>query len=213
MTDELAELKADWRRQATDIEQLRNRLDGLRSRTRRRLLVQRISLSCGLLVGIAYAGLAWWWHDLLFALSALTLLADLYLFSGPALRLRRRSLDFQDRTPEGTLRYAVTRQVLIIRYLRLMFASSASLAVLSVVTWGAVAAGWVRYPLLLIIFITAVWLLAAGISAFSASRQLRRARADLAYGEQMLASFLEARQADLAGTTDGAPRPEDATKS
>jgi MFS family permease len=208
MSDELEKLKADWQRQETGISELRGRLDLLISQGRSKLAAAVVGTVVGIAIGIGYAVVAWCWHDVLFALSAVAMLVLFPCQMIPTLRLSRRILHFPDRTPEGTLRYAVTRLTLSMRLLRSGRLGVTTLAGLAAVVWAAVAVGLIpahRYPPVVIPVLTGAWLFAALISTFTNIAQQRKFRRELAAAERMLAEFLAARQADLAEGGPEAP--------
>jgi len=195
MTDELAALKADWRRQDTRIDALRTQLEGVRLRTRIVLALEILLTLLGVAVGVFYVVLAWRLRDLLFAMSALMLLVVVPFFAIPGMRLRHRSLDFPDRTPEGTLHYALARLNLADRVLRMMYPGGAALLAFVAALWIGAAAGWVprRDPLAIL---TLVWLLSALASFLWVKWRLQRNAAESARCEQLLAAFLAAQDED-----------------
>jgi hypothetical protein len=208
MSDEIEKLKADWQRQNTGIAELRGRLDLLNLQGRRQLAAAVMATGVGIAAGIGYAVAAWLTRDVVFALAAFVMLV-LYPWQViPALRLNRRMLVFPDRTPEGTLRYAVTRLTLNMRLLRNGYLVVAMFAGLAVAIGIAAAAGLTRpYPPVVVPILTGTFLLCAFIVTLTTRWQLRRVRRELAAGERMLAEFLAAQQADLAGENPQSPPP------
>jgi hypothetical protein len=202
MTEELAELKADWRRQDTRIDALRARLEGVRLRTRIVLALEILLTLLGVATGLFYATLAWRGRDLLFAMSALMLLVVVPVFAIPGMRLRHRSLHFPDRTPEGTLRYALARLNLEGRILRMMDPAGAALLAFVAAVWVGAGAGWIprRYPLGVL---TVVWLLSALASFLWCRWRLQRNAAESARCGQLLADFVAARTLDNGLTVYG----------
>jgi hypothetical protein len=96
------DLKTDWQRQELEVDELQLRLRASRWRTRLVLVLEILWTLFGLVMGLLYAVIAWRWRDLLFALSALTILLIVPPFFVELLLLRLRSLGWVDRTPEGT---------------------------------------------------------------------------------------------------------------
>ena len=198
MTDDLDELKADWQRQQIDIERLRQRQGRARAWIRF-VLVSEVALTLvAIAVGAVYAWFAWRWHDLLFAVAALVMLLVPPPFALYALRLRRRSLDWADRTPEGTLRYTLQRLQLTARTVRLGYWGGWLLLAITVVYWVIALMGWTspRYPpgflRLFLGFISAVWIVSA-IGAFTWSTwRLRQINAEHASCERLLETFMQA---------------------
>jgi hypothetical protein len=123
------------------------------------------------------------------------LLVVVPVFAIPGMRLRHRSLDFTDRTPEGTLRYALARLSLAGRILRMMYSAAAALLTFVAAVWLGAAAGWIprRYPL---VTFTVVWLLSALASFLWCKWRLRRNAVEAARCEHLLATFLAARDED-----------------
>jgi hypothetical protein len=88
-----------------------------------------------LVVGAAFAVIAWKMQDWLFGLSAVTL-----LFAGPPraisiIRTRRSSLICNDRTPEGMLRYALSQTLAVHRVLVMQFWNGIVLLCFVAVIW------------------------------------------------------------------------------
>src|SRR5579864_216789 len=110
MTDDLVgELKADWQRQDVEVVAVKQRLKRWRSFAYLIVAADVAGALLALAAGIGFAVIAWRRNDLLFGLSAFTLLVTYPPLVIRAFRERRRSLRWADRTPEGTLRYALTR--------------------------------------------------------------------------------------------------------
>lgn len=200
--DELGALKADWRRQDTRIDALSRELEGVRRGTRMVLALEILLTLAGILLGCFYAVAAWRDHDVLFALSAWMLLVVVPPLAIPGLLLRHRSLDFPDRTPEGTLRYALQRLKLASRILRMQQVGNATLLAFVACVWASAALGWIprRYPL---VTLTVVWLLSVLAAELWCRRRLRHHAVESARCSQLLASFRIARQAESEAETGG----------
>ena len=158
--DVLDELKSDWRGQEAPLEVLGRRLHRSRVWTTLALAIELAMTVGGVLAGLWFAVVAWRLRDPFFGLSALTLLFICPLFSLELYRLRWRSLNWADRTPEGTLRYALARVRLARSILHLQTWSGLALLLFVGAVWGGVFMGWIsrRYPLWTL---TVVWASAA----------------------------------------------------
>jgi hypothetical protein len=192
MTDDLVgELKADWQRQDVEIVAVKQRLTRWRSRAYLILAADVVGALLALAVGTGFAAIAWKSHDLLFGLSAFTLLVVCPPFIVGVFRERLRSLKWTDRTPEGTLRYALTRTRAIDQILRIGYWSSVVLLSFVALVWACVAAGFIsrRYPL---IFMTVVWIAAALVAMLWAKWRMRRTALERAHCERLLSKFEDA---------------------
>jgi len=195
MTEDLLEdLKSDWQRQEIQLDQLRRGLGRSRRRTRWVIFVEAALTVIGIVTGLGYAVLAWKRRDVLLALSALALLVVCPAFSLEFYRLRRRSLDWSDQSPEGTLHYALQRLRVMRKILRLQSWSSLALLLLVGIMWAAVWMGWIsrKYPSWILWILTAAWV-AAGIATLLWA-QWRLRRNDLEYRncESLLSTFANA---------------------
>jgi len=194
MTDEVIdELRADWRRQEIQLDDFRRRLNRSRLRTTWVIAFELAMDLIGVLAGLWYAVLAWQFRDLLFGLSALTLLVIFPPFAIELYRLRRRSLLWVDRTPEGTLRYALARIGLARRILRLQSWSAGALLLFVGVVWAAAWMGWIsrRYPLRILL---TVWISAAAFTLLWSRWRLRQGDHEHETCERLLSSFAKAEE-------------------
>jgi len=194
MTDEVIdELRADWRRQEIQLDDFRRRLSRSRVRTTWVIAFELAMALIGVLAGLWYAVLAWQRRDLLFGLSALTMLVVSPPFAVEVHRLRRRSLVWADRTPEGTLRYALARIRLASRILRLQSWGGVVLLLFVGVVWAAAWMGWISrtYPLGIL---TTVWVSAAAFTLLWSRWRLRQGDHEHETCERLLSSFAKAEE-------------------
>jgi hypothetical protein len=117
MTDDpLAELKADWHRQHIDVVGIADNSRRWRRRTRLLIVFDVVSALLALGAGIAFTYVALRTHDWLFGLSAVTLLCVCPPCAISIIRSRRLSINWKDKTPEGTLQYALAVRSPSIKY-------------------------------------------------------------------------------------------------
>ncbi len=195
-----------WKRQEAEraeveLERVRQWLRRSRRRTLIVLVVDAAVAVIGVVIGVGCAIIAWQWRDLFFAGSALMLLLVCPACAFGFYRLRRRSLEWEDRTPAGTLRYALKRLHLARSILRLQYWGGGTLLLLVALVWVGALAGLISrfYPLRLI---SVAWISAAiATIGWSRWRLHRNDEAHLNY-ERLLASFATA--APGASGLDGA---------
>jgi hypothetical protein len=164
MTDDvLAELREDWIRQQADIAAIGEK--ALRWRRRAYLLIA-MDISAALVAlgaGIAFGVIAWRTHDWLFGLAAVTLLFACPPCAMSLIKVRRSTFNWDDKTPEGTLQYALRRTFAEDKILKIQFWNGMVLLCFVAVVWICVWAGLIlRRPSL--ILMSGVWV-AAGIAA------------------------------------------------
>src|SRR5258708_18034814 len=111
--DPLAELGADWNRQHADIAAIAGNARRWRRRASLLIVADILAGSLALGAGILFAVIAWRTHDWLFGLSAATLLFACPPCAISLIRARRSSLSWKDKTPEGTLHYALGRALAV----------------------------------------------------------------------------------------------------
>jgi hypothetical protein len=195
MTDDpVSEYKADWRRQDVEVEAIRQRLH-------RRRMLGYLNFAAGfvgsllaLATGVGYAVIAWKKRDVLFGLSALTLLIAYPPLALGAFRARRLSMIWTDRTPEGTLRYALAQSRSIDKVLRFEYWGGVVLFCFVGVVWACVLTGLVsdRYPRALLAFMSVIWILAATAMLLWVKWRSRRNVREWDNCRELLAKFEEA---------------------
>jgi hypothetical protein len=189
MRDEFLEnLRNDWTSQDIELDALRRRL----ARGRWTDLVGVVLVAaCALLgtgVGIWFALLAWQRSDVLFALSAFTLLVVALPSAVADLKIRRLMLDDCGDTPEQVLRAALARARVTDTILKIGLWNAVALFVFVGVFWVCVFAGWIphRYPLVLF---SCVWIVAAATALGWCLGRLRRNQSARAQCERLLAQY------------------------
>lgn len=192
MSDELLEdLKADWRYQQVPIEKLRRRLQRIRWQTRVVMVIETMMTLLGLIVGVHFAVVAWQRRDLLFALSALSLLLVCVPLAIEVYRTRRRSLHWADRTPEGTLRYALTRLHLTRQILLMQYCQGVALLLLVAVVWASAHLGYIAHDRSLGALL-GIWIAAAFATLLWSRWRMRRVDTEYATCQKLLDSFMDA---------------------
>jgi small-conductance mechanosensitive channel len=187
----LEQTDADRRRREIELDEVQRRLHRSRRRTLIVLVVEAAIAVAGVVVGVGCAIIAWQWRDLFFGVSASMLLLICPASAFAFYRLRRRSLEWADRSPEGTLRYALTRLRLARSILRMQYWGGGTLLLLVALVWVGALTGSISrfYPLRLI---SAVWVAAAVATiAWSKWRLHRNDEEHLNY-ERLLATVATA---------------------
>lgn len=169
-----------------DVDTLREQLLRARRRTMAALIIEAVVTAAGMVVGAGCAYIAWQWHDLFFAVAALVLLLVCPAGAVAFYRLRRRSLEWSDRTSEGTLRYALMRLRLASSMLRVQCVGGGILLLLVALVWVGVLAGQVSrfYPLRTI---SVLWTSAAIATILWSMWRLRRNQQEYVSCERQLA--------------------------
>ena len=156
--DFIGPMKADWDREGAERAVVRQR---------RQRWTPHALLAADLLGGVVmaafgaiYAALAMKSRDLLFALSAIAMLAVGVPLTAVGARMRWRALSWEDETAEGVLRSSLRRLDATRRVLRLGRAACLVLFVLTLTVWAAALRGLVREAWPSLAVITATWILA-----------------------------------------------------
>jgi hypothetical protein len=193
MTDDpLAELRADWHRQDIDVVGIAENSRRWRRRAHLLIVADIVAAVLALGTGIMCTYLAWKRHDWLFGLSAFTLLFVCPPFAVSLVRARRLSGNWRDKTPEGTLQYALERTLAMDKILRIEFWNGIALLCFVALVWICVWAGLIsrHYPLALM---SGIWI-ATGIAAMLwAKWRTPRNALERKRCERLLAKFQEAR--------------------
>lgn len=197
----LAELRADWNRQHADIAAIAG--SALRWRRRASLLIVADVLagSLALGAGILFAVIAWRTHDWLFGLAAVTLLVACPPCAISLIRARRSSLNWEDHTPEGTLRYALRRSVAVEKILTIQRWNGIALLCFVAAVWLCIWGGLIsrHYPLMIM---SGIWIAAAVAALLWAKSRTARNVFEKEQCQRFLAKFqeakhLESKQPDL----------------
>jgi hypothetical protein len=197
MTDDsLTELRADWHRQHTDVAAVADASRRWRRRAHLLIVFDVVAASLALGVGIAFIIVAWRTHDWLFGLSAVTLLSVCPPCAISLIRARRLSANWNDKTPEGTLRYALARTLAIGKTLKIEFWNGIALLCFVASVWLCVWAGLIsrRYPLALM---SGIWIIAAVSALLWAKWRAARNELERQQCERLLAKFQEAKGVQL----------------
>ena len=153
--DFIGSLKADWDRSGADAELLRLR----RRRWAPPALLAADILGTILLTGfgVGFAMLAARYRDLLFGLSAFVMLPVGLPLVLAGIRIRWRSLRWDDETPEGVLRSSLGRLEATSTILKLGRWAACALFALIIAVWAVALAGLLREPRAILAMITATW--------------------------------------------------------
>ena len=192
MTDDpLAELRADWHRQLVDVVAIADKSRRWRRRARLLTVADVVAALLALGTGIVFTILAWRTHDWLFGLSAVTLLFVCPPFAISLIRARRLSVDWKDRTPEGTLQYALEQTLAMNKILRIEFWNGIALLCFVASVWICVWAGLIsrHYPLLLM---SGIWMATAIAALLWAKWRRARNALEREQCERLLAKYQEA---------------------
>jgi hypothetical protein len=193
MTDDpLAELRADWHRQHVDVVAMADESRRWRRRARLWIVLDAVAALFALGAGITFALSAWRTHDWLFGLSAATLLFVCPPFAISLIRTRRVSTNWRDKTPEGTLQYALARTLATNKILKIEFWNAIALLCFVASVWLCVWAGLIsrRYPLG---FMSAVWIGSAIAALLWVKWRVPRNAMEKKQCERLLAKFQEAK--------------------
>jgi hypothetical protein len=190
--DPLAELRADWNRQHADIAAMASNARRWRRRASLLIVADILSGTLALGAGILFAVIAWKTHDWLFGLSAVTLLFACPPCAISIIRTRRSSLSWKDKTPEGTLRYALRRTLAIDKILTIQFWNGIALLCFVAAVWLCVWAGLIsrRYPLILM---SGIWIAAALVALLWARWRTARNGVEKEQCRRLLTKFQEAK--------------------
>jgi hypothetical protein len=188
LRDPLEQGQADEGRREAQLDAVQHRLRQSRRRTLIVLVVEAALTLIGVVIGVGCAIIAWQWRDLFFGVSALMLLLVCPACAFWFYRLRRRSLEWADRTPEGTLRYALTRLRVARSLLRMQYWGGGSLLFLVALVWVGALTGLISrfYPLRLI---SAIWVSAAIATMAWSKWRLGRNDEEYLSCERLLAAF------------------------
>jgi hypothetical protein len=192
MTDDpLAELRADWNRQHADIAAIAGNARRWRRRASLLIVADILAGSLALAAGILFAVIAWKTHDWLFGLSAITLLFACPPCAISLIRARRSSLSWEDKTPEGTLRYALRRTLAVDKILTIQFWNGIALLCFVAAVWLCVWGGLIsrHYPLMLM---SGIWVFASIAALLWAKWRMARNTQEKEHCQRLLANFQEA---------------------
>jgi hypothetical protein len=189
--DPLAELRADWNRQDADIVAIARNALRWRRRTSLLIVVDILAGALALGAGILFAVIALKAHDWLFGLSAFTL-----LFACPPcvislIRARRSTLSLEDKTPEGTLRYALRHTRAVGKILTIQVWNGVALLCLVAAVWLCVWGGLIsrHYP---VVLLSGIWIAAAVVALLWAKWRKARNVLEKEQCQRLLAKFREA---------------------
>ncbi len=185
--DFLGSIKADWDRSGADAELIR---------LRRRRWVPQALLAADILgsialaaFGVGFAILAARYRDLLFGLSAVVMLPIGLPLVLAGVRMRWRSLRWDDETPEGVLRSSVARLQATSKVLKLGRYAACALFALILAVWAAALAGLLREPRAILAVITATWFVTGLMSLGWIEWRLRRVAREHSGCEALLRQF------------------------
>jgi hypothetical protein len=189
--DPLAELRADWNRQHEDIAAIAGNARRWRRRASLLIVADILAGTLALDAGILFAVIAWRTHDWLSGLSAVTLLFACPPCAISVIRARQSSLSWKDKTPEGTLRYALRRALAVEKILTIQFWNGIALLCFVAAVWLCVWAGLIsrHYPLMLM---SGIWIAGAVAALLWARWCTARNELEKEQCQRLLANFLEA---------------------
>jgi hypothetical protein len=193
--DSLAELRADWNRQHADIAAIAGNARRWRRRTSLLIMADIFAGSLALGAGIVFVIIAWKTHDWLFGLSAVTLLSACPPSAISLVRARRSSLSWEDKTPEGTLRYALRRALAVDKILTIQFWNGIALLCFVAAVWLCVWGGLIsrNYPLMLM---SGIWIIAAVAALLWAKWRMARNVLEKEQCRRLLAKFQAAKHSE-----------------
>jgi hypothetical protein len=199
--DPLAELRADWNRQHADIAVIAGNASSWRRRATLFIVADILAASLAVGAGLSFAVIAWRTHDWLFGLSAVALLSVCPPCAISLIRTRRSSLSWKDKTPEGTLRYALRRTLAVDKILKIQIWNRIALLCFVAAVWLCVWGGLIShsYPLM---FMSGIWI-AAAVAALlwakgrAARNVLERERCQGLLAKFQEANHLESKQRDM----------------
>jgi MFS family permease len=188
LQDPLEQGEADGARRQAQLDAVQHRLRQSRRRTLIVLFVEAAVAVIGVVIGVGCAIIAWQWRDVFFGVSALMLILVCPVCAFAFYRLRRRGLEWADRTPEGTLRYALLRLRLARSLLQMQYWGGGTLLFLVALVWVGAVTGLISrfYPLRLI---SAIWISAAIATIAWSKWRLRRNDEEHLNCERLLAAF------------------------
>lgn len=147
MNDEfLRSLKGEWQSQHADVDASLARLRARRWVPHIQLAVEVVLTLAATLVGVSFAFRAMSAHSnrLLFALSAAVMLLIVPIACFIGARLRRRSLHWDDQTPEALLETGLRRAKVSLRVLQLSRWNSVILVGFVTILWIVQWLGWIQ---------------------------------------------------------------------
>ena len=188
--DPPTEFRADWQRQHVDVVAVAENSRRWRRRTQLLIVADVVAALIALGVGVLFALLAWKTHDWLFGLSAVTLLLVSPAFAISLIRTRRLSLDWTDKTPEGTLQHGLARTLAVTKILKIEFWNGIALLCFVALVWICVWAGLIsrRYPLVLM---SGIWIATAVAALLWVKWRAPRNAMEKRQCERLLAKFQE----------------------
>lgn len=176
MTDDfIFELRADWRKQETELAGMLRRLRRHRWTPHLSLAAEAACAAGGLVAGLWFAWMAVQTGRLLFALAAGMMLVTMPGAMAASVLIRRGSLRWEDETPESVLRTALRRAEATLMAARAGYASIAALAAFVALLWIVQGLGLIRAAGFLV-FYTSLCALASLAGWLGASWSRRRAR-------------------------------------
>ena len=193
MIDPIKEMQADWRNQTIELETVRRSFHRWRFRTYAMIALDVVCVLVALVAGIAFALAGLKAHDLFLGLSSLILLLACPLFVFWIVRARRIGLNWTNMTPEGTLRFALSRSTAVATILKVGYWNGLALLVFVGLVWACALAGLIShlYPL---VFMSIVWVVVASAAIiWTRWRRMINARERLRC-EQLLAVFERAKR-------------------
>jgi hypothetical protein len=200
--DPLAELRADWNRQHADIAAIAHNARRWRRRVSLLIVADILAGSLALGVGILFAVIAWRTRDWLFGLSAVCLFLACPLCTISVIRIRRSSLSWKDKTPEGTLHFALRRTLATDKLLTIQFWNGIILLCFVAAVWLCVWAGLIsrHYPLLMLM--SGIWISAAVAALLWSKWRTARNVLEREQCQRLLAEFQEVKhlESNLPGT-------------
>jgi hypothetical protein len=195
LDNSIEELKQQWQRQQIDLGVLRHRLGHWRLKTYLMMAVDIVAALLALTAGVGFMIVAVRNHDFFYGVSGITLLAVCPVAAVGLLRARQQGLSWIDRTPEGTLRYALTRARTTERVLRIQFWNCVALLCFVGLIWLCVLAGWIpeRSSILVMSAIWITW--ATGLLLWTQWRRARNLR-EQTHCARLVAKFEDAKRRD-----------------
>jgi hypothetical protein len=175
--DRLLELKTLWQGQEVNTDVLGRSLRRWRIRTYVAVALEMATALFAALAGARFIVVAFNNHDLLVGLSGIMLLVACPVVAVQLFAKRRQSFRWVDRTPEGTLRYALIRTHSIAAVLRIQILNCITLLCFVALLWLCVLLGWMHAQNSLSV-LSLVWISwAVAIMIWTRRQQARNNRA------------------------------------
>jgi hypothetical protein len=199
--DTLEDLKTQWRRLTSDQRLLERELGRWRLRSYLTMTLELAATAMALVAGGWFLAIAVRMQDLFYGLSGVTLLLACPVAAAWSINLRRQGLHWSDRSPEGTLRYAVTRARTTDRILTMQRWNCIVLLGFVTLVGGCALAGWIAWTMR-IALLSCLWIAWACANAVWIKWRRQRNRREELRCEALLSEYAAVATLEQTGNED-----------